>query len=161
MRTRVALAWLSLLLALPACAAQPADDFQPAQLSAFSRGEVTIERRNGRDTFRVWLAVTPAEQQQGLMWIRRLPRDQGMLFLLEAPRPMDMWMKNTFVPLDMLFFDATGRITHIRQRTEPQSEQFIGSGGTVAGVLEILAGEAERRGIRIGDRMILPGARLR
>lgn len=156
MRNRFHSFWLCLLFALPACAAQPAGDVQPAQLRGFQRGDVTIERRDGRDSFRVWLALTPAEQQQGLMWIRQLPAAQGMLFLLEAPRPMDMWMKNTYLSLDMLFFDAAGRITHIEHRAEPQSERIISSGGTVAGVLEILAGEARRRGIQTGDRLLLP-----
>jgi uncharacterized membrane protein (UPF0127 family) len=79
-----------------------------------------------------------------------------MLFLLDPPRPMDMWMKNTYVSLDMLFFGADGRITHIQRRAEPQSERIISSGGEVAGVLELLAGETDRRGIRIGDRIIMP-----
>jgi uncharacterized membrane protein (UPF0127 family) len=145
-----------LLVALPACGAQSAADFQPAQLRDFSRGELTIERQGGRDTFSVWLARTPAEQQQGLMWIRQLPRDAGMLFLLDPARPMYMWMKNTYVSLDMLFFDPGGRITRIHRRARTLSEDIISSGGTVGGVLEILAGEAERRGIREGDRIVLP-----
>jgi uncharacterized membrane protein (UPF0127 family) len=145
-----------LLVALPACAAQPADDFQPQQLRNFAKRDISIERRDGRDSLRVWLALTPTEQQQGLMHIRELPRDRGMLFLLDAPRPMDMWMKNTYVSLDMLFFDASGRITHIHPRAKTQSEDIISSQGTVAGVLELLAGEAERRGIRKGDRIVLP-----
>jgi len=144
------------LVALPACAGQPADDFQPQQLRNFAKRDISIERRDGRDTLRVWLALTPGEQQQGLMFIRELPRDRGMLFLLDAPRPMDMWMKNTHVSLDMLFFDATGRITHIHPRAKTQSEDIISSQGTVAGVLELLAGEAGRRGIREGDRIVLP-----
>lgn len=155
MRTSLALCAL-LLATLPACTARSADDFQPAQLREFARGEVSIERQGGRDTFRVWLARTPAEQQQGLMWIRQLPRDQGMLFLLVPPRPMDMWMKNTYVSLDMIFFNADGRISRIHARAEPRSENIISSGGEVAGVLELLAGEAERRGIRVGDRITLP-----
>jgi uncharacterized protein len=145
-----------LLVALPACAAQPADDFQPQQLRGFERRDITIERRDGRDSFNVWLALTQPEQQQGLMWIRQLPRDRGMLFLLDAPRAMDMWMKNTYVSLDMLFFDADGRITHIHPNAQTLSENIISSGGTVAGVLEIPAGETQRRGIRKGDRIALP-----
>jgi len=145
-----------LLVALPACAGQPADDFQPQQLRNFAKRDISIERRDGRDSLRVWLALTSEEQQQGLMWIRELPRDRGMLFVLDAPRHMDMWMKNTYVSLDMLFFDATGRITHIHPRAKTQSEDIISSQGTVAGVLELLAGEAERRGIREGDRIVLP-----
>jgi len=159
MRISVALALWSLLLAVPACAAQPAADFQPTQLRGFARDTLTIERRDGRDTFRVWLALTPTEQQQGLMWIRELPRDQGMLFMLDAPRSMDMWMKNTYLSLDMVFFDAEGRISHIHRNATPLSEEIISSGGAVAGVLELLAGEAARRGIRTGDRILLPKQR--
>jgi len=149
-------ALLTLLLPLPACAAQPREQFQPAQLRNFRSTDLTIERRQGRDTFHVWLALDSAEQQQGLMFIRRMPADYGMLFLLESPRPMDMWMKNTYLSLDMLFFDQDGRITRIAARATPQSETLISSGGTVAGVLELLAGEAERRGIRAGDRILIP-----
>lgn len=153
---RMLLAALACALALPACAAQPssAATFQPTQLRDFQRSTLIIERRDGRDSFHVWLALTPAEQQQGLMWIRQLPADYGMLFVLGAPRPMDMWMKNTFVPLDMLFFDTNGRITRIVPRTTPQSEAIVESGGVVLGVLELAAGEAARRGIQVGDRIV-------
>lgn len=159
MGVRIHLLLAVLLAVAPACAAQRADAFDPAQLRDFRRGEVTVERQGGRDTFSVWLALTPAEQQQGLMWIRQLPRDTGMLFLLDPPRQMDMWMKNTHVPLDMLFFDPDGRITRIHRRARTLSEDIITSGGTVGGVLEILAGEADRRGIREGDRVVLPTTR--
>jgi uncharacterized protein len=156
MRLPVLFAALLTFLAMPACAAQSRDDFQPAQLRDFRKVGITIERSQGRDTFQVWLAVSGAEQQQGLMFIRRLPADHGMLFLLAAPRPMDMWMKNTYLSLDMLFFNAEGRITRIQARATPLSEDIISSGGTVAGVLELLGGEAARRGIRTGDRIQLP-----
>jgi uncharacterized membrane protein (UPF0127 family) len=155
MRASLLLA-LCFLIAMPACAAQPANRSQPQQLRGFDSRDITIERRDGRDSFRVWLALTPAQQQQGLMWIRELPRDAGMLFMHNSPRPMDMWMKNTYVPLDMLFFDSEGRITHIHRNATPQSEDLISSNGPVAGVLELLAGEADRRGIRVGDRVALP-----
>lgn len=147
---------LLVLVTTTAGGAQSAADFQPQQLRSFERRQITIERRDGRDSLLVWLALTPAQQQQGLMWIRTLPRDAGMLFMHAAPRPMDMWMKNTYVSLDMLFFDAEGRITHIHRNAEPQSEAIISSQGEVGGVLELLAGEAERRGIRAGDRIALP-----
>ena len=148
-------------MAVPACAAQPAAGFNPQQLRGFERREISIERQQGRDSFLVWLAETPVQQQQGLMWIRELPRDAGMIFLHATPRPMDMWMRNTYVPLDMLFFDAEGRITHIHYDAQPLSEALISSGGPVAGVLELLAGEAKRRGIRTGDRILLPRTRGR
>lgn len=143
---------------LPACAAQPAAAaaFQPAQLKDFPRDQLQIQRRNGRDTFQIWLARTPEQQQQGLMWIRQLPADYGMLFLLDAPRPMNMWMKNTYVSLDMLFTDGNGRITHIAARTTPLSEAIVSSNGEVSAVLELAAGEAAKRGITVGDRVIHP-----
>lgn len=156
---RLVMAWLALCAtATVAMAAAPAArDFQPAQLRGFARGQLTIQRADGRDTFQIWIAATSAQQEQGLMWIQQLPADCGMLFPLPAPREMDMWMKNTYVPLDMVFFDKTGRITHVHEHAVPLSEQIISSGGEVAGVLEILAGEAGRRGIHSGDRIVFPG----
>jgi uncharacterized membrane protein (UPF0127 family) len=141
-----------------ACAAQPAapTTFQPTQLRDFPRSQIAIERRNGRDTFQIWLAETPAQQEQGLMWIRQLPADYGMLFVLGETRQMNMWMKNTYVSLDMLFMNSSGRITHIVQRTTPLSEAIISSNGEIAAVLELAAGEVQRRGIAIGDRVVHP-----
>jgi uncharacterized protein len=151
---RLAHTWITfVLLATAACAQPAAPDFQPAQLRDFPRGTLTIERSGGRDSFRIWIADTAARSEQGLMWIRQLPRDYGMVFQLDAPRPLSMWMRNTYVPLDMLFFDAAGRITHIHPRAVPLSDEIIDSGGKVAGVIELLAGEAERRGIKTGDRI--------
>ncbi|MFO1504259.1 MAG: DUF192 domain-containing protein [Steroidobacteraceae bacterium] len=152
----------------PACAQNPvrpaaqaaadrtaASDYQPEQLRGFARDTLTIQRSSGRDIFYIWLAETPEQQQQGLMWVQKLPADHGMLFLLDEPRPMSMWMKNTYVPLDMVFFDAQGRILRIHEHAVPLSEAIIDSGVNVAGVLEILAGEAHRRGLQVGDRLLL------
>lgn len=155
----LARAWLATaLLATGACAQAPgAGEFQPAQLRGFPRGTLSIERSDGRDAFRIWIADTPERAQQGLMWIRELPRDYGMVFPLDPPRTMDMWMKNTYVSLDMLFYDGDGRIVRIRHRATPLSEEIISSGAVVAGVLEILGGEAGRRGIDVGDRIVVGG----
>jgi uncharacterized membrane protein (UPF0127 family) len=154
---RIFSAWFAtLLLAAAACAQAPAQrEFQPAQLRDFPRGQLTIERKGGRDTFHIWIADNEQRSEQGLMWIRQLPADYGMIFPLDPPREMSMWMKNTYVPLDMLFYDPAGRITQIQRRTVPLSEDIIASAGKVAGVVEILAGEAERRGIQVGDRIII------
>jgi uncharacterized membrane protein (UPF0127 family) len=152
---RTLLLSLLCLTAGPACTATPpTTGFNPAQLRDFPRDTLTVQRSEGRDLFQIWVAETSAQQQQGLMWIQQLPRDYGMLFLLPEPRPMDMWMKNTYVPLDMLFFDTSGRIIHIHERAVPQSEAIISSGAEVAGVVEILAGEAKRRGIEVGDQIL-------
>jgi len=126
----------------------------PAQLKEFPREPLTIQRKTGRDLFQVWIADTPARHQQGLMWVRVLARDQGMLFLLDAPRHFDLWMKNTYVSLDMVFFDETGRVTGIARNTTPLSTAIVSSPGEVAGVLEILAGESQRRGIEVGDKLL-------
>ena len=134
--------------------AATAGEFQPAQLKGFPRGELTIERAQGRDSFRIWIADTPARHQQGLMWLKELPADHGMLFVLDAPRPFTIWMKNTYVPLDIVFIGTDGRIASIARNARPLSTDLIPSGGDVAGVLEILGGEADRRGIAIGDRLV-------
>ncbi len=89
------------------------------------------------------------------MWIREMPADYGMVFPLNPPRNMTMWMKNTYLSLDMLFYDGRGRITHIQEHATPLSEAIIDSGGVVAGVVEILGGEVARRGIKPGDRLVL------
>jgi len=151
---RVLIVSLLCTLGGTACAATPAADYRPAQLRDFARDTLTIQRSEGRDQFQIWVAETTEQHQQGLMWIQQLPADYAMLFLLPEVRPMSMWMKNTFVPLDMLFFDSRGRITHIHERAVPQSEAIISSGGDVAGVVEILGGEARRRGIEVGDQVL-------
>jgi uncharacterized protein len=153
----IALALLvSVLTVTSACAQQPirSTEFQPAQLKGFPRGQLTIQRAEGRDSFEIWLAQTPAQHQQGLMWIRELPDNYGMLFVLDAPHPMTMWMKNTYVALDMLFVDMTGRILVIAADTKPLSLDFIPSNVAVGAVLEIKAGETKRRGIKVGDRLL-------
>jgi len=145
-----------LLLTLPAWS-QAAKDFQPAQLRDFPRATLDIERSEGRDRLHIWIADTQARQEQGLMWIRQMPPDYGMVFPLDPPRDMSMWMKNTYLSLDMLFYDEAGRITHIQQHATPLSEAIISSSGVVAGVVEMLGGEVARRGIKVGDRVVIHG----
>jgi uncharacterized membrane protein (UPF0127 family) len=145
-----------LLLATIACAQAP-KDFQPTQLRDFPRSTLAIERAQGRDNLRIMIADTQPRQEQGLMWIREMPADFGMIFPLDPPREMNMWMKNTYLSLDMLFYDGKGRITHIRERATPLSEEIITSNGVVSGVLEMLAGEVARRGIKVGDRLVIHG----
>jgi uncharacterized protein len=145
----VAALWLAVTAA---CAQQPQTSGDtPTQLRSFARSTLTIQRRDGRDTFRIWLAETPAQHQQGLMWVRTLAADQGMLFVLNPSREMSMWMKNTYVPLDMLFVDGNGRIVHIHHQAVPLSEDIIFSGQVVRAVVEIRGGEAKRRSISVGD----------
>ena len=139
-----------------AAASPPAGGTVPSQLKEFPRDSLVIQRSTGRDVFQIWVATTPAQHQQGLMWVRELAPDQGMLFLLDSPRPMTMWMKNTYLALDMIFTDETGRILGITRNTTPLSEALITSPPKVSAVLEILAGESQKRGINVGDRLIHP-----
>jgi uncharacterized protein len=153
--SRALLHALALVLVLAGSAGARAAEVS-AQLKDFPRDSLTIQRSKGRDIFQIWVATTPAQHQQGLMWVRQLAPDQGMLFLLESPRPMTMWMKNTYLALDMIFTDETGRIVSISRNTTPLSTALITSPASVAAVLEILAGESDRRGIAVGDRLLHP-----
>jgi hypothetical protein len=149
---------LGLLLASVTGAQAPSASVAPTptQLKDFPRDSLVIQRSSGRDLFQIWVATTPAQHEQGLMWVRQLAPDQGMLFLLDSPRPMTMWMKNTYVPLDMVFADEAGRIVGIARNTTPLSTSLISSPTNVAAVLEILGGESNRRGIAVGDRLVHP-----
>src|ERR1700681_2654828 len=95
------------------------------QLEQFPHSVLNIHTRQGAEWFSVWIANTPARSEQGLMFLRWLPADQGMLFPQDVPRVMRMWMKNTLIPLDMLFIDAHSRVVYIQERATPQSENII------------------------------------
>src|SRR3546814_16503275 len=88
------------------------------------------------------------------MFRRQMAADAGMLFLFGGSKVRAMWMKNTLIPLDMLFIDETGKIVRIEERTVPHSERAIVSGGPVSAVLELNAGTASRLSIKPGDREI-------
>ncbi len=122
-------------------------------LATFPRASLEISAKDGTQHFDVWVADTNARQAQGLMFVRDLAPDAGMLFVESAPRPMSMWMKNTFIPLDMLFIAADGRIVRIAARTKPHSLDSISSYEPVTMVLELRGGETKRRGIRVGDHV--------
>lgn len=137
---------LFLLIAL-ACLFQSG----PGDAEALERLEVVT--RNGVHVFDVELAVTPAERSKGLMFRRELPHGRGMLFDFSGEGPVAMWMRNTYVSLDMIFIRADGRIARIAENTEPLSEKTISSGVPVKAVLEVVAGTAKRLGIAPGDRV--------
>jgi hypothetical protein len=150
----VALA-LSASVTLIARADVPIED-----LARFPKSTVTIEAAaGGRHSYRVWVADTEARQRQGLMFVRDLPADQGMLFIHSPPRPSSFWMKNTYIPLDLLFVDARGKIMRIFPNATPLSLEPLGVDAPVRAVLELRGGEAARRGIRAGDRLRHPAFR--
>lgn len=90
------------------------------------------------------------------MYRRRLAADAGMLFIFEKPEPARFWMKNTYIPLDIIFIAPDGRISNIAERTVPLSLETVASDGPVVAVLEVNGGTAARLGIRPGDRVIHP-----
>lgn len=106
-----------------------------------------------RHEFQVELALTPAERSRGLMYRRSMPADHGMLFDFEREEMVSMWMRNTYISLDMLFIRTDGSIARIAQHTEPLSERTISSGEPVRFVLELNAGTSEQLGISAGDRV--------
>jgi uncharacterized membrane protein (UPF0127 family) len=122
-----------------------------ADLSTFPRAKLEIHSGAERHEFDIWVADTPERQTQGLMFVRDLPPNQGMLFVQREPRNISMWMKNTFIPLDMLFIDPRGQVVKIAANTEPHSLNTISSGAPVMAVLELKGGEAARRHIGQGD----------
>ncbi len=120
---------------------------------SFKRSEIFIETKSGQHRFAVELAKTPEQLSFGLMFRRALPRDAGMLFDYARPQQVSMWMKNTRIPLDMLFIDKSGHIVHIRQRAVPGSLEVISSKVPVRGVLELNGGTVSRLGITRGDKV--------
>jgi uncharacterized membrane protein (UPF0127 family) len=127
-----------------------------AELQQFPTSELTIISSTGPHRFKVDVAETPAQMTQGLMFRRSLAADGGMLFDYKEPTMATMWMRNTLIPLDMLFVDAQGRIVNIRQRAVPQSLDVIGAAAPVRAVIELNGGTAARLGIAPGDRVIHP-----
>jgi uncharacterized membrane protein (UPF0127 family) len=115
-----------------------------------------IDTKSGAHDFIVEIARTPDEQGTGLMYRRTLAPNAGMLFVYSDVGPVTMWMKNTLIPLDMVFIGPEGQITHIAERTVPLSHELIGSNGPVRAVLELNAGTASRLGIKVGDRVRHP-----
>jgi uncharacterized protein len=126
------------------------------QRITFPTAELTIESGGKRHKFNVEFADTDERRALGLMYRTTLAADAGMLFDFKVDQPVAMWMRNTRLPLDMLFITRDGRIANIAQRTVPFSETSIYSSGPVRGVLELNGGTAERLGLKPGDRVIHP-----
>jgi uncharacterized membrane protein (UPF0127 family) len=142
--------WLAAILVIAgltvASAPVGAADFQPLE----------IVTKNGVQVFSVEIATTEQEKQTGLMYRKELADGKGMLFDFNPEQEVSMWMKNTYVSLDMIFIRADGRILRIAENTEPLSTKIISSGGLAKGVLEVIAGTAQKYGIQPGDRVAHP-----
>ncbi len=119
----------------------------------FPRLHGVLETARGRFPLALELADTPERRARGLMFREKLARDSGMLFDFGRTRPVAMWMKNTLVPLDMLFLDADGRIVWIHRGARPLSLETIAPPLPVRYVLELPAGAVARYGAAPGDRL--------
>jgi uncharacterized protein len=117
---------------------------------------LTIETSTGLHAFQIEVADNDATREHGLMDRRYMPSDHGMLFEFEHNAPVAFWMKNTYIPLDMIFISPSGVVTHIATNAEPLSERVIPSGGPSLGVLELNGGMAASIGIKVGDKVRHP-----
>ena len=143
-------------LTLPPAAAAAVTDPPHEPLQSFPQADLVVDLGGRTHAFRVWVAATEPRRQQGLMWVRELKRNHGMLFVFDRPQLVSFWMKNTFIPLDMLFIAPDGRVIRIAANTTPQSLAPVASLGVVKGVLELAGGTAARLGLAVGDRVRHP-----
>jgi uncharacterized protein len=142
--------WIVVLAAIVLCAVAG-----PSARAA-SIQPLEIVTKSGVQVFSVEMATTEEEKTTGLMYRKELADGKGMLFDFSPEQQVTMWMKNTYISLDMIFIRADGRILRIAENTEPLSTQIIPSGGLAKGVLEVIAGTAKRYGIEPGDRVAHP-----
>jgi len=127
-----------------------------AQSNPFPVSRLTVETARGRFEFAVEVADTVARRMQGLQGRHTLEPNAGMLFDFQTPQRISMWMKDTYLPLDMIFVAADGVVLNIAEKTVPHSLVPITSAGEALAVLEVNAGTARRLGIRPGDRVYHP-----
>ncbi len=120
------------------------------ELSAFPLATLTVSGGGGSHQFSVWVADTAPREEQGLMFVRELLADKGMVFIGEQPKVWNMWMKNTYIPLDMLFVAADGRVVKIAHAI-PHDETNISSDVVVHAVIELQGGISDKLHIKVGD----------
>lgn len=134
------------------CGGQRAYAGEPATATA-QEERLELVTASGVHALDVEIASTPEKQALGLMYRTSLPDTKGMLFPHRKPTELSMWMRNTYIPLDMVFIRADGTVHRIEAKTEPFSERIISSQGPVSAVLEIAGGAAERMGLKPGDKV--------
>jgi uncharacterized protein len=127
----------------------------PEPLSAFPQSMLAVKTTDGKIVnFKIWLADTQKREEQGMMFVREMDIHTGMLFMFPENKPVSMWMRNTFVSLDLLFLDEHGKIDYIQASATPRSDTIIGPKTPEYAVLELKGGACERFGIKVGDRVI-------
>ena len=117
---------------------------------------LTLLTSSGEHRFTVEIAESDEEKGRGLMFRSSLADDAGMLFIYPRAQQVSMWMRNTYISLDMVFIADGGTVHRIERRTEPFSERLIDSQGPVRAVLELSAGTADRIGLKPGDKVASP-----
>ncbi|MBL4693359.1 MAG: DUF192 domain-containing protein [Magnetovibrio sp.] len=149
------LVWAYLSIVAPANAAEPLAQVEAqAKTVVFDSAHVRVSTPyGGSHDFKVEVATSFAQLRQGLMNRTELAPNRGMLFKYNPPRTVGMWMKNTLIPLDMLFADRLGRVVFIAENTVPMSEDIIQAPGRTAYVLELSAGTVKRLSIALGHRL--------
>jgi uncharacterized membrane protein (UPF0127 family) len=141
----------TLMMLLSANAALP-EATAPEPLTAFPQSLLAIKSATGKVVnFKIWTADTEQREQQGLMFIRDMDEHAGMLFMFPQNQRVSMWMKNTYISLDLLFLNAQGKIDYIAAKATPRSETIIGPPTPEYAVLELKGGACERLGIKVGD----------
>jgi uncharacterized membrane protein (UPF0127 family) len=146
---------LLVLLAFMEAPRAAADVANPEPLSAFPQSLLAVRTTTGSVVnFKIWTADRPSRQEQGLMYIRDMDEHAGMLFVFPADEQVSMWMKNTYLSLDMVFIDAAGRIVYIAPKTTPLSLDIISTPQPTRAVLELKGGACAAFGIAVGDRVI-------
>ena len=122
--------------------------------SAMRRETLKLMTAQGEHTINVEITETAEEKATGLMFRSKLADKDGMLFFYDQPQEITMWMRNTYIPLDMVFIRADGVVHRIEARTEPLSEAIVASRGAVVACLELAGGAAGRLGLKAGDRIV-------
>jgi len=138
------LIWISLLLTLTAC---------NANQTKFRTGELTIATKERNLKYKIEIADNDYLRSQGLMHRRTLPVDQGMLLLYIKPTRVNIWMKNTFIPLDIIYINDENEIVKIIQNAKPESTKLMSSETKIKAVLELNAGQVNTQQIAVGDRI--------
>jgi len=152
MKTNAIAAYFLWILCLAGAVCPPAHADDSPQIT-FKQDELTIKTAASDYRFTIEIAETPAQLELGLMHRKTLAGTHGMLFIMPEDRPVSMWMKNTLIPLDMLFIDGHGQIVYIAPQATPESTAIITAGRSVRAVLELAGGTAALRGIHVGDRV--------
>lgn len=114
---------------------------------------LTLVTSTGEHVFKVEVMRTDEQRARGLMFRRHMPADRGMLFDFKTEQRVTMWMRNTYIPLDMIFITRTGAVINVAEDTEPLSERTIPSAAPAYAVLEVNAGIARRIGLKAGDQV--------